>query len=73
MKLAEGHARKCRSGGYRVWAGYSDSTRIEARYPTKTLAEDYITRVGGYLICEDFDTFKQAEAYLNEKRGEVWW
>ena len=66
--------RKDRNGQYRVWSAYKDNDpSFERRYATATDAKDYIKRRGGYLVYDEFDSKETAEAFLSEKKGEIWW
>lgn len=74
--------RKCADvrkykGKYRVyWVEHLNhhNGMSEVRYSTKVDAKDYIIRMGCYdWGWEEFDNKEEAQAWLDECRGCLWW
>lgn len=70
--------KKIGTGEYRVyivWAyrngAYIDD--LEVRYAKRYDAEDYRIRCGGEIGWEDFTDRDEAQTFLNEKMGKIWW
>ena len=65
--------KKIKGGIYRVYGSYNERTHTEVRYASRANAENYILRRGGYLVSMDFTDREEAQKYLNEKAGQIWW
>lgn len=65
--------KKIGNGKYRVYGVANDRNHTEVRYAKKSDAEHYMNHCGGYLVYEDWLDEKNAQNYLNERCGEIWW
>lgn len=65
--------RRVKSGVFRVYEVHRTSDDLEVRYAKRCDAEAFIQRCGGYLIWEDFEYRHDAQRYLTEKLGFIWW
>lgn len=65
--------KKISNGKYRVYSVWRGRDNLEVRYSKKCDAETFIIHEGGYLGWEDFEKESDAQRYLNEKQGKIWW
>ena len=65
--------KKINTGAYRVYIVWIGRENLEVRYAKKCDAEDFQIRKGGYIGWEDFSDRDEAQAFLNEKQGTIWW
>lgn len=65
--------KKIKTGAYRVYSVWTNRDQCEVRYAKKDDAQVFQMHRGGYLGWEDFNNREDAQAYLDEKQGAIWW
>lgn len=65
--------KKISGGIYRVYGVHRTKDDFEVRYAKKSDAESFMHRCGGYLIWQDFEDRLDAQKYLTENLGFIWW
>lgn len=65
--------RKSGFGTYRVYSVLQDHETVETRYAKKCDAVHYTVNCGGCVYHTDFTDKEEAQRYLDEKAGNIWW